>query len=57
MYILDVPISNISLSPQIDESNIKEGDDVMFDCHVKSNPVINKITWRHEVSHYFMLQH
>jgi len=35
-----------TLSPD----DIKEGDDVYFECHIKANPKIYKKTWYHNVS-------
>lgn len=30
--------------------DIKEGDDVYFECHVQSNPPWRKLLWLHNVS-------
>ncbi len=42
------------LGSSLNASNIKEGDDVYFECGVKSSPRPYKITWKHngrELSH------
>ena len=46
----DVPSSTLTLGSSLNASNIKEGDDVYFECSVKANPRPYKITWRHNVS-------
>ena len=37
----------MSLGSNLNASNIKEGDDVYFECSVRANPQPYKITWRH----------
>ncbi|XP_050733792.1 nephrin-like isoform X2 [Eriocheir sinensis] len=47
---------NVHYVPQVDlvmgmgiiPKSVKEGSDVFFECHVKSNPKFYKITWIHE---------
>ena len=46
----DVPQSILSLGTSLNGSNIKEGDDVYFECSVRANPRPYKITWRFNVS-------
>lgn len=49
-YIINVqyvPTAVLSYGPSLNPKNIKEGDDVYFECHVKSNPQIYSVTWRH----------
>nr|XP_040567358.1 hemicentin-1-like [Lepeophtheirus salmonis] len=49
-----IPTSALSLGSSLNASNIKEGDDVYFECNVKSSPRPYKISWRHngrELSH------
>ncbi|CAB4060984.1 unnamed protein product [Lepeophtheirus salmonis] len=48
-YVLNVhyvPIAIVSFGPSLDPDNIREGDDVYFECHVKTNPKFYNITWR-----------
>ena len=40
----------MKLGGSLNGSNIKEGDDVYFECEVLANPPPNKITWKHNVS-------
>ena len=46
----DVPTALLAFGPSLNPKGIKEGDDVYFECHVKSNPPADNITWRHNVS-------
>ena len=46
----DIPSSTLTLGSNLNASNIKEGDDVYFECAVQANPLPYKITWRHNVS-------
>ena len=49
-FFLDVPQSVLSLGSNLNGSNIKEGDDVYFECSVRANPKPYKISWRFNVS-------
>ncbi|XP_064114071.1 uncharacterized protein LOC135220652 isoform X3 [Macrobrachium nipponense] len=42
------PEVEAKLAPALDPSNIKEGDDVYFECSVKANPPESKVIWLHE---------
>ena len=46
----DIPSSTLTLGSNLNGSNIKEGDDVYFECAVKASPRPYKITWKHNVS-------
>jgi hypothetical protein len=48
----DVPVSLIVFGRSLNPKNIREGDDVYFECHVKANPPFYNITWRQNVSHF-----
>ena len=50
LRVADVPSATLLLGSSLNASNIKEGDDVYFECGVKSNPRPYKITWKHNVS-------
>lgn len=45
------PKVQLHLGSTLKAENIKEGDDVYFECKVRANPEHHKITWRHNVSH------
>lgn len=44
------PKVQLHLGSTLNAENIKEGDDVYFECKVRANPEHHKITWRHNVS-------
>ena len=46
----DPPTASLNLGTSLNASNIKEGDDVYFECSVNSNPRPNKIIWKKDVS-------
>ena len=47
---LDPPIVNLRLGSTLNPDDIKEGDDVYFECHVKANPPSRRLSWYHDVS-------
>ena len=49
---LDAPIAALNLGSSLNASNIKEGDDVYFECNVRANPKPYKITWKFNVSYF-----
>ena len=49
MYV-DSPLAELRLGSALRQHGIKEGDDVYFECHLKSNPPIHKLYWMHNVS-------
>ena len=52
MYICVVavpPEVSLKVGHGIDLSTIKEGDDVVFECHVSSNPPTYHVTWFRDV--------
>lgn len=44
------PIVTLRLGSTLKADDIKEGDDVYFECHVKANPPWKKLNWLHNVS-------
>lgn len=48
--ITDPPQVTLSLGSTLKPDDIKEGDDVYFECHIKANPKEHRITWSHNVS-------
>ena len=46
----DVPQAVLGLGKSLNASNLKEGDDVYFECSVRANPKPYKISWRFNVS-------
>lgn len=46
----DPPVVELRLGDTLNPANIKEGDDVYFECGIRSNPPKHRITWFHNVS-------
>ncbi|XP_066589298.1 kin of IRRE-like protein 2 isoform X5 [Prorops nasuta] len=42
------PIVTLKMDSSLNPREIKEGDDVYFECNVKANPRVYKLTWYHE---------
>lgn len=38
------------MGPNLNANDIKEGDDVYFECHIHANPKPYKMAWFHNVS-------
>lgn len=50
IHVADPPKVTLSLGSTLNPDEIKEGDDVYFECHIKANPKEHRITWSHDVS-------
>ena len=48
----DPPLAELRLGSALLQNGIKEGDDVYFECHLKSNPPVQKLTWMLNVSFF-----
>jgi len=46
----DIPVVSLELGTNSLNSTLREGIDVFFECNIKSNPWIYKVSWRHNVS-------
>ncbi|XP_066989859.1 nephrin-like [Macrobrachium rosenbergii] len=44
------PKVTLSLGPHLQADDIKEGDDVYFECDIRANPSFNRVEWFHNVS-------
>lgn len=53
--VSDPPLVVLSLGSTLNPDDIKEGDDVYFECNIKANPKEHRITWYHDVSFYLFL--
>lgn len=47
----------LALGSTLNPNDIKEGDDVYFECHIKANPKEHRITWSHDVSQFLPLDY
>jgi hypothetical protein len=46
---LDPPVISLELGSKLQAGDIKEGDDVYFECRIDSNPKYRKLTWLQNV--------
>ncbi|XP_068231410.1 protein turtle-like [Palaemon carinicauda] len=42
-----IPKATASFGSSLNEENIKEGDDVYFECSILANPKVSHVSWRH----------
>ncbi|XP_050707786.1 kin of IRRE-like protein 2 [Eriocheir sinensis] len=47
-----LPTASARFGSSLDASNIKEGDDVYFECSVHANPPVSHVSWRHMIPIY-----
>lgn len=45
LSVLDPPIVILKIGQLLNLNDIKEGDDVYFECHIDANPKPHKIEW------------
>lgn len=48
--IKDTPIVSLKMGSSLNPDDIKEGDDVYFECDIRSNPKPYRKAWYHNVS-------
>ncbi|XP_045133861.1 nephrin-like isoform X2 [Portunus trituberculatus] len=41
------PVVTLQMGNNLNPDNIKEGDDVYFECHINANPVVRHVSWLH----------
>jgi len=41
------PIVSVKLGDSLNSSNIKEGDDVYFECNIQASPSVKSVIWNH----------
>ncbi|XP_012545535.1 neural cell adhesion molecule 2 isoform X2 [Bombyx mori] len=47
MSVVYRPVLTMALGSTLNPNDIKEGDDVYFECNIKANPKEHRITWYH----------
>lgn len=45
-----MPVVMLKMGSSLNPEDIKEGDDVYFECNIRSNPKAYKLSWFHNVS-------
>lgn len=50
MLITDMPDVTLKMGQTLNPDDIKEGDDVYFECNIRANPKAYKLSWFHNVS-------
>jgi hypothetical protein len=45
----DAPEVGIALGSNINGDDVKEGDDLYIECHIRANPAFHKLQWTHNV--------
>ena len=53
---LDPPEVSVALGSKMKALDIKEGDDVYFECSIEAYPEAERITWKKDVSMRFNFQ-
>lgn len=46
----DMPVVTLKMGSSLNPDDIKEGDDVYFECNIRANPKAYKLAWFHNVS-------
>ena len=49
-FIVDTPVVTLKMGSTLNPDDIKEGDDVYFECNIRANPKTYKLSWFHNVS-------
>ncbi|KAA0185787.1 hypothetical protein HAZT_HAZT010397 [Hyalella azteca] len=44
----DIPKAHARFGASLDAKNIKEDDDVYFECIIDANPRVSRVSWRHD---------
>jgi hypothetical protein len=47
-----MPVVTLKMGSSLNPDDIKEGDDVYFECMILSNPKPYKMSWFHDVSFF-----
>lgn len=49
LLFTDMPVVTLKMGSSLNPDDIKEGDDVYFECLIQSNPKFYKLSWFHNV--------
>ena len=49
-YFSVAPVVNLRIGKSLKENEVKEGDDVYFECEVSANPAATEISWTKDVN-------
>ena len=52
--LTDLPRVSLKFGSTLDPANIKENDDVYFECEIEAKPRVHKIEWKFEVTYAAM---
>ncbi|XP_042217603.1 nephrin-like [Homarus americanus] len=47
LNVLYKPVVTLQMGSSLNPDNIKEGDDVYFECHINANPTVSRVFWYH----------
>lgn len=50
LHVLYTPRVTLTLGASLNATNIREGADVYFECHITANPWVHRVAWTHDVS-------
>ncbi|GLV36158.1 sidestep VIII [Carabus blaptoides fortunei] len=48
LHVLYKPEVGLTLGASLNGSNIREGADVYFECHITANPWVHRVAWTHD---------
>ena len=57
LFFSDLPIAKLRFGTILKTDNIKEGDDIFFECIVQARPPSSSLQWYHNVSQTYFLIH
>lgn len=52
-----MPVVTLKMGSNLNPEDIKDGDDVYFECNIRANPKAYKLSWYHNVSTPYYLRY